>query len=278
MTREEMNRIKEDRGYSFRKLSEYSGVPVVTLQKIFSGTTANPRKATLDAIERVLTAEEEVYRGKAYEYTLGINEEALTVREAAFSYGTEKKQGEYTLQDYYALPDERRVELIDGVIYDMSSPRTVHQDIAAYVHISLYDYIRREKKPCKVFEAPMDVQLCCDQRTMVQPDVLVVCDRNKIKGFGIYGAPDFVLEILSRSTRRKDMTIKLEKYLEAGVREYWIIDPYKEILIAYDFTDEDFVPCVYPLDGRAPVSISGGELEIDLEPIAESIRELGSLD
>jgi Uma2 family endonuclease len=277
MTREEMNRIKEDRGYSFKKLSEYSGVPVVTLQKIFSGATATPRKATLDAIERVLTADEEVYRGKAYEYTMGMNEDAQMVREAAFSYGS-KKQGEYTLEDYYALPEERRVELIDGMIYDMASPRTVHQDIAAYIHISFYDYIRREKKPCKVFEAPMDVQLCCDQRTMVQPDVMVICDRNKIKGFGIYGAPDFVLEVLSPSTRRKDMTIKLQKYLEAGVREYWIIDPYKKILITYDFTDEEFVPCVYPLTGSVPVAISEGNLAINLEPVAESIRELESLE
>jgi Uma2 family endonuclease len=249
MTREEMNRIKEVRGYSFKKLSEYTGVPVVTLQKIFSGATAHPRKATLDAIERVLNASEEVYRGKAYEYTQDANDDAMLVREAALSYGTEKKQGEYTLKDYYALPDERRVELIDGVFYDMSSPRTVHQDIASYMHISFYDFIRREKKPCKVFEAPMDVQLCCDQRTMVQPDVFVVCDRDKIKGFGIYGAPDFVLEILSKATRKKDMTTKLQKYLEAGVREYWIIDPCKEILITYDFSDEDFIPCVYPLTG-----------------------------
>jgi Uma2 family endonuclease len=113
---------------------------------------------------------------------------------------------------------------------------------------------------------------------MVQPDVMVICDRNKIKGFGIYGAPDFVLEVLSPSTRRKDMTIKLQKYLEAGVREYWIIDPYKKILITYDFTDEEFVPCVYPLTGSVPVAISEGNLAINLEPVAESIRELESLE
>jgi Uma2 family endonuclease len=272
-----MNRIKEDRGYSYKKLSEYTGVPVVTLQKVFSGATAQPRKATLDAIERVLTADEEVYRGKAYEYSAESGEDDMAVREAAFSYSA-KKQGEYTLEDYYALPDERRVELIDGVFYDMSSPRTVHQDIVTYIHMAFYDFFRREKKPCKVYESPMDVQLCCDRRTMVQPDLLVVCDRDKIRGFGIYGAPDFVLEVLSKSTRRKDMTLKLQKYLEAGVREYWIIDPCKELLIIYDFSDEDFVPRIYPLTGSAPVAISDGALSIDLEPVAESIRELGSLE
>lgn len=277
MTREEMIRIKEERGYSFKKLSEYTGVPVVTLQKVFSGATENPRKATVDAIEKVLSADEAVYQGKAYEYASVKTTDLPVVKEAAAGYTAGKKQGEYTLEDYYALPEDKRFELIDGVLFEMSSPRTVHQDIAFIIHMALYEYIRDQKKPCKVFEAPVDVQLDCDDKTMVEPDVLVVCDREKIRGFGIYGAPDFVLEILSKSTRKKDMTIKLHKYLEAGVREYWIIDPQKEILITYDFSDEEFVPCVYPLKGRVPVTISGGELQIDLEPVAESVRELGRL-
>jgi Uma2 family endonuclease len=183
-------------------------------------------------------------------------------------------QGEYTLKDYYALPDNRRVELIDGLFYDMASPKTVHQDIIFYIHMSLYEYIRDKKKPCKVFESPVDVQLDCDDKTMLEPDVMVVCDRDKIKEFGIYGAPDFILEVISKSSRQKDMTIKLRKYQAAGVREYWIIDPYKEVLITYDLTDEDYIPNVHPLEGSVPVLISNGELEIDLEPVAESIREL----
>lgn len=211
------------------------------------------------------------------EYTWNRDPGYHMVREALQAYGVRKKQGEYTLEDYYALPDDIRAELIDGVFYYMSSPRTVHQDIASIIHMAFYEYIRKKKKPCKVFEAALDVQLCCDDRTMVQPDVLVVCDRDKIKVFGIYGAPDFVLEILSKSTRKKDMGIKLEKYMEAGVREYWIVDPYKEILITYDFSDEDFVPCVYPLTGSVPVAITGGDLRIDLEPVAESVREFGNL-
>ena len=221
--------------------------------------------------------EEKSRRKESGRYTMREDAESSMVKETMPAYGNWKRQGEYTLEDYYALPDDIRVELIDGVIYDMSSPRTVHQDIAFIIHLALYDYMRKKKKPCKVFEAAVDVQLCCDDKTMVQPDVLVVCDKEKIKGFGIYGAPDFVLEILSRSTRKKDMGIKLEKYIEAGVREYWIIDPYKEILITYNFEDEDFVPCVYPLEGSVPVAITGGDLLIDLEPVAESIRELGSL-
>lgn len=204
MTIEEMNRIKDERGYSFKMLSDYSGVPEVTLQKIFSGTTKNPRVATLDAIEKVLSSEESTYQGNAIKYTMRRSETPLKISEALAEYGVKKKQGEYTLEDYDKIPDEQRVELIDGVFWEMYSPRTVHQDIAAYIHFSFYSFIRSKKKPCKVFEAPMDVQICCDNRNMVQPDVLVICDRDKIKGFGIYGAPDFILEILSKSTRKKE--------------------------------------------------------------------------
>lgn len=211
------------------------------------------------------------------EYTTDKNAGSSMVQEASPAYGIWDRQGEYTLDDYRALPDEQRVELIDGVFYDMAAPRTVHQDIVFIVHKAFYDHIRKTKKPCKVFESPVDVQLCCDNRTMVQPDVIVICERDKVKGFGIYGAPDFVLEVLSKSTRKKDMSIKLAKYQEAGVKEYWIIDPDKGILITYYFEDENFIPNVHSLTGMMPVAFTGGELQIDLEEIAESIRELGSL-
>lgn len=278
MTIEEMNRIKDERGYSFKTLSEYSGVPEVTLQKIFSGATKNPRVATLAAVEKVLLSEEKVYRGKAMKYTMRSNETPLRISEALSEYGVKKKQGEYTIEDYRKLPDEQRVELIDGVFWEMTAPRTVHQDITFYIHLCFYNFIKAKKKPCKVFESPTDVQICCDNRNMVQPDVLVICDRDKVKGFGIYGAPDFVLEVLSKSTRKKDMSVKLNKYMEAGVREYWIIDPDKRVLITHNFMDEEYIPEVHELSGSVPVAISEGELLIELEPVLESIEELGGLE
>jgi Uma2 family endonuclease len=276
MTREEMKQIKEERGYSLKMLSDYSGVPVVTLQKIFSGETLNPRKATLDAIEKVLTADEKQYMGKAYEYASNINDAGMLLNDSeAYVYAVDKtkKQGEYTLEDYYALPDDRRVELIDGVFYDMTSPSYVHQELIGYFYLVFHNHIQKKKKPCKVLLSPLDVQLDCDNRTMVEPDLLVVCGKDKLRDFGIYGAPDFVLEILSKSTRKKDMTLKLSKYMTAGVREYWIVDPFKETLITYNFMEEDFLPHVYPLEGSVPVAISENELLIDLEPIAELIRD-----
>lgn len=273
MTREEMNHIKEERGYSYQMLSEYCGVPAVTLQKIFSGKTKNPRKATLDAIEKVLTADECVYRGKAYTYSTNGSESTSALREEVAGIPVEKHQGEYTLDDYYRLPDDRRVELIDGSFYEMLAPSLIHQDIVVHMHMCIYRYIQEKKKPCKVYEAPTDVQICCDNRNMVEPDLLVVCGRDKLRRFGIYGAPDFVLEVLSKSTRKKDMSVKLTKYMEAGVREYWIIDPDRRTLIIHRFEDEDYLPIVHELCGSMPVAISQGELVIDLDEIREIIEE-----
>lgn len=273
MTREEMNHIKEERGYSYQMLSEYCGVPAVTLQKIFSGKTKNPRKATLDAIEKVLAADECVYRGKAYTYSTNGSESNSTLREEVAGISVEKRQGEYTLDDYYRLPDDRRVELIDGSFCEMLAPSLIHQDIVVHMHMCIYRYIQEKKKPCKVYEAPTDVQICCDNRNMVEPDLLVVCGRDKLRRFGIYGAPDFVLEVLSKSTRKKDMSVKLTKYMEAGVREYWIIDPDRRTLIIHRFEDEDYLPIVHELCGSMPVAISQGELVIDLDEIREIIEE-----
>ena len=277
MTREEMNHIKEERGYSFQMLSQYCGVPAVTLQKIFSGKTKKPRKATLDAIEKVLTADECMYRGKAYTYSTNGSEFASTLREEVAGIPVEKRQWEYTLDDYYRLPDDRRVELIDGSFYEMLAPSLIHQDIVAHMHMCFYRYIHEKKRPCKVLEAPTDVQICCDDRNMVEPDLLVVCNRNKLRRFGIYGAPDFVLEVLSAATRKKDMSVKLAKYMEAGVREYWIIDPDRRTLIIHRFEDEDYLPIVHELCGSMPVAISQGELVIDLDEIRGIIEEGESL-
>ncbi len=287
MTIKQMREIKENRGYSYTQLSEYTGVPAITIQKILTGVTKNPRKATLNAIEKVLGASD-VYNGKASVYENNENcvrEDPLPYDAGSdnkptypegIKYGNPyKRQGEFTLEDYYALPDEQRVELIDGVFYDMSAPRIVHQDISYLIHSSIADFIKKNKGKCKAFSAPVDVQIDCDNKTMVQPDVLVVCDRSKIQGFGVFGAPDFLVEILSVSTRKKDMTIKLAKYQQAGVREYWIVDPRKRVLITYNFMDEDFVPVILPLKGEAPVAIFDNRLKINLDEISESIDEFG---
>ena len=257
MTLEEMKRMKQERGYTMAQLSEFSGVPLGTLQKIFTGETAHPRYATRQALEKVLTGKD-----------------TSCVREMTSSYGVQKKkkQGEYTIEDYYTLPDERRAELIDGVIYDMSAPEVVHQRIAGRIFFRISEYIQKKQGKCIPMMSPVDVRLDSDDKTMVQPDVIILCDENKVKRWGIMGAPEFVLEVTSGSTRKKDYTKKLQKYADAGVKEYWIIDPKKKSLVTYDFINED-MPCIQSLEGKVGLALYNGELEINLEEIADLIQE-----
>ncbi len=184
-----------------------------------------------------------------------------------------KRQGEYTLEDYYALSEEQRMELIDGVIYDMSAPTPVHQLLGTEIRDRLKAYIRRKKGECIPFVAPIDVQLDCDDRTILQPDILVVCDRRKIIKRCVYGAPDFVVEILSPSTEKKDSIIKLNKYMNAGVQEYWIVDPDKKTVKVYNF-DRCQCPEVYGFDGKIPVSVFDGECEVDFAEIYDYVKFL----
>jgi len=236
MTLEEMKRIKQEKGYSLAQLAEMSGVPLGTVQKIFSGETEHPRYATLQALERVLGDT------KGVSYKEEDARKSFAVREAViYDPFASKKQGEYTLEDYYALPDERRVELIDGVIYDMSAPSFVHQHILGELYAAITQYISSKGGECLPIMAPVDVRLDCDDKTVVQPDILILCDKSKICRWGIMGAPDFCLEIVSESTSRKDYIKKLQKYTEAGVKEYWIIDPLRRGLVTYNWKD-DYLP------------------------------------
>lgn len=261
---EEMKRIKLEKGYTLVQLSDYSGVPLGTLQKIFSGETQYPRYATRQALERVLLQGDTEYFPEG---TAQKTEEPMLYESSGI-----KKQGEYTLEDYYNLPDERRVELIDGIIYDMSAPTFVHQNILGNVFYTIKNFIDSRKGTCIPMLSPVDVRLDCDDRTMVQPDILILCDRSKICKWGIMGAPDFCLEIISESTGRKDYIKKLQKYTDAGVKEYWIIDPYRKILLSYNWKD-DYIPHMQPLEGTAGLALYDGELQIDLEGIASLIQD-----
>lgn len=264
MTLEEMKRIKQERGYTLAQLSEYSGVPLGTLQKIFSGETEHPRYATRQALEQV-------FADKGVEYTQG--EQTSKVEEPSFYRAIGgRKQGEYTLEDYYTLPDEQRAELIDGVIYNMSAPSFVHQQILGDVYNTIRNYIDSKDGTCMPLMAPVDVRLDCDDKTMVQPDILILCDKTKICKWGIMGAPDFCLEIVSESTGRKDYIKKLQKYTDAGVKEYWIIDPFRRVLLRYHWKD-DYVPHMQPLQGKAALALYDEELQIDLDKIMSRIQE-----
>lgn len=165
-----------------------------------------------------------------------------------------------------ALPDDLRVELIDGTFYEMLAPTTIHQAVGGFIHKILLDHVLTHGGPCMPFAAPVDVQLDEDDKTMVQPDVLIVCDRKRFQHGRVFGAPDFLVELLSPSTRKKDMQYKLHKYGHAGVREYWIVDPKKKNVIVYDLEHEDF-PVIYGEKDTVPVRIWDGKCQVDFSQL-----------
>ena len=295
MTIEEMIRRKQELGYSYERISDLSGVPLGTVQKIFSGQTKSPRYGTLRALEKMFL---EVTGENRREGSLADTRDRLPadgqgtteaggrtyVKDSSFIYKAGasrdkydgwrgKKQGEFTLEDYYALPDDQRAELIDGVIYDMTAPTTAHQQIILYLGSRIREHILTHKGKCVTSIAPTDVRLDMDDRTMVQPDVLVVCQRDQMIARRIEGAPDLVIEILSPSTRRKDLHIKAGKYARAGVRELWLVDPRDRRVIIYGFEDGDSIG-LYTLRDKVPVGIFGGELVIDFSEISGYLDEL----
>ena len=190
--------------------------------------------------------------------------------EAAFQYMT-KMQGEYTREDLEAFPVDACVELIDGVLYDMSGATHEHQLITFNIGFQLKQHVIQNKGTCSVTVAPCDVHLQADDsKTAVQPDVFVVCDKSKISRKNIEGAPDLVVEVLSPSTKKKDYTIKFHKYSEAGVLEYWLVDPDNQKVIVYLLGD-DINTFLYTFDDKIPVAIWGNECYVDMNAIKEEL-------
>ncbi|MDR0875599.1 MAG: Uma2 family endonuclease [Clostridiales Family XIII bacterium] len=179
------------------------------------------------------------------------------------------KQEYYTYRDYLTWPDDVRYQLVNGVPYMMSpGPNRIHQEILISIAATIHAYL--DGKPCKVFAAPFDVRFAESEDTdnVFQPDVMVVCDEEKIDDRGIKGAPDFVAEILSPSTARLDRGEKYDVYEKEGVKEYWIIDPQAKLIETYTRTPGgSFHRKTSPVDTPVPVAIFDGALSIDLSPL-----------
>ena len=179
-----------------------------------------------------------------------------------------KKDKRYTYADYLTWDDDVRYELIDGVPYMMSAPTIAHQEIVGELFGQLRDFLKG--KPCKPFVSPIDVRLNFENRDdiVVQPDIIVVCDKSKLEdGKSVKGAPDFVIEILSPSSFRHDLIVKLNRYMAAGVREYWVVDPEGQVIITFLLKDGAYTTKkTYEKGELAPVTVLDGCV-IDLKDV-----------
>ena len=170
----------------------------------------------------------------------------------------------YTMDDINNLPEGKRAELIDGELYMMAAPGRLHQRFVKNLTYLIEDYIRRKQGDCEIYPAPFAVFLNADDRIYVEPDISVICDKEKLTEEGCKGAPDWVIEIVSPSSRSLDYVKKLLKYASAGVREYWIADPEKNSIMVYHFAEETME--AYTFSDKAKAGIFE-DLEIDFAEI-----------
>ena len=145
------------------------------------------------------------------------------------------KEINYTIEDIYNLPDGKRAELIDGQIYFMSPPTYRHQEIVFELSLTIGNYIKTKKGSCKVLPAPFAVFLTKNKKNYVEPDISIICDKSKLTEKGCDGSPDWIIEVVSPSSKTMDYHTKLFQYHNTGVREYWIVDPMKNRIMVHNF-------------------------------------------
>jgi len=287
LTLEQMLKLKKERGYSYQYISEKSGVSMGTVQKVFGGLVKAPRCKTLQQLSKAFqdpafsmesaSASEEEPTRVPESYRVRSQRTDMLAESAAEYAGRKvggKRQGEYTIDDYLQASEERRMELIDGILYDMSSPSTAHQVIVGALYAMFLQVVAKHEGGCLPLLSPLDVELGDDGKTILQPDVMILCDRSKLQEGKIKGAPDLVVEVISPSTKYKDMYVKLSKYAQSGIREYWIVDRQNETVIVYSF-DVDKPVAIYGMNAKVPVGIWSGKAEIDFQKILNQLTELG---
>lgn len=174
-----------------------------------------------------------------------------------------------TLEQYEALPEEKRVEVFDGIVYDMASPSQIHQRMLLKISAMLDSYIERKKGNCLVIPSPFDVILSKKPLTIVQPDIMIVCDKNKLDENRCNGAPDFVIEIVSPNTPSDDYIKKAYYYKNYGVREYWIVDPRRKS-VSVHFFEKDILNIPYSFESVIKVNIYD-DLLIDFSDISKQL-------
>ena len=252
-------------------LSKLSGVPVGTINKILNGETKSPRCDTLSALEQALDS---------------VWKHSKEVRDSVDPYGV-GESGVHTTMDSWKLrcniqagagslklPYDMGAERMDGELICSEKPTTGHQVLVSQLILQFGRFIEETGKNDLVLPSPFCVYPDGDKETVLHPDISVVCHREGLGRDGLRGAPDLVMEITSSVTRKRDLGRKMCIYLEAGVREYWVLDSKTRNVLVYCF-EQDELPDVYSFKEEIPVSIYEGRLRICLRKAAAVLDELG---
>lgn len=174
----------------------------------------------------------------------------------------------HTVDEIIALPEGERAELINGVWYNMSAPGTDHQRLVGSIYRRISNYIEAKGGKCEPFVAPFAVFLNKDKYNYVEPDISVICDKDKLKNDGCHGAPDWIIEIVSPASYKMDYMIKMLKYGTSGVSLYWIVDPAKKMIRVLDYKNEETFD--YTFEDVVPAALYQ-DFEIDFKEIASDI-------
>ena len=178
----------------------------------------------------------------------------------------------YTVDEFEALPENERYELIDGELYPlyaMGEPLRVHMELVMRLSSEIFNYIDSKKGDCRVYPAPFGVRLSEEEDTVLEPDITVVCDRDKLTDKGCSGAPDWVIEVVSPGNPAHDYLDKLKLYTEGGVREYWIVNPAKKSVTVYN-SDDPYLPRSFTFEDTVKAGIYD-DLYIDFRALDEKI-------
>ena len=188
-------------------------------------------------------------------------------------YLCDLKQGEFTLQDYYKIPDNYKVELIDGILYQLIPQSPFHQAIISQIISTIKKFINEKHLPHILFEATANIKLYNTDHTMAHPDISIFSDCPKIYRDIIFGSPDFIIEVVSPETKEKDLFRKSCTYFVAGVKEYWIVDLTTKQIIVYSFYING-KPSMYTFEDIIPIGILNKKCIVNFKEIYENTKHL----
>lgn len=293
MTVEEIRKRKKRLKLTTQQLAILAELPLGTVSKILTGETKNPSYLTIEKLEATIEKEEMLARVEAYQKAMHqyflehpedegnqkkfeeIYRKVNRLNDAPIPYAVPKDEepvmyGSLALQDQRMTINElsrmgesRDLQLINGQLVVSEMAGVSHQRMVKRLGRAISDFVEKKQGICEVFDVGVNVYLDEDEYTLVIPDLAVVCNPSQITERGVDGAPDWVIEVVSPSTRQNDYHKKLHKYMDAGVREYWIVDMDRR-MVSVCINGEPMQVTIYSFDDEIPVHIYGGDLSISI--------------